>query len=62
VGGQGANMSKSKMQDTSGHPEVRNDAVASPEIAWVRPHVEVIDIRETQGGGLGNNDGAASHS
>jgi len=55
-------MSKSKMQDTSGHPEVRNDAVASPEIAWVRPHVEVIDIRETQGGGLGNNDGAASHS
>jgi len=39
-----------------------DDGAADARPSWIKPDVAVIDIRETQTGGLGNNDGAASHT
>jgi hypothetical protein len=30
--------------------------------SWIKPEADLIDIRDTMTGGLGNNDGAASHT
>ena len=35
---------------------------AAGNAGWVKPEVEIVDIRETLTVGLGNNDGAASHT
>ena len=43
-------------------PESANVANEAARPSWIKPEVAVIDIRETQAGGLGNNDGAASHT
>ncbi len=48
------------MEKNAREPEKTANEAELP--SWIKPEVDLIDIRDTMAGGLGNNDGIADHT